>query len=118
MLSKDANFSIQTWLIVRKIESGDAYCKDCGEKLSAGKATAAKGHSDGATYTVTQPTAVSEDVLAHKCTRCGQVATWKAAKLATSGSLSATNFPLKVKKSYTLKVESMAAGDRVVSWKR
>ena len=97
--------------------TGDTYCKDCGAKIGTGAWVNAIGHSYGAAYVAAQATAVSEGRMAHSCVRCGYTETWATPKLASSGNFNATNVPLKVKKNFTLKVENMAAGDWVVSWK-
>lgn len=97
--------------------TGDTYCTDCGAKLSSGAWVNAVGHSYGAPYVTAWPSAVAEGRMAHSCTRCGYTETWATARIAATGNFNATNVPLKVKKSFTLKVENMAAGDWVASWR-
>ena len=97
--------------------TGDTYCKACGEKLASGTAIAALGHAFGAWYISVAPNAVSYGQQARVCSRCNHTETTTIDKLAGTGVLSITNFPLKVKQSVTLNVRNMAAGDYVVSWK-
>ena len=97
--------------------TGDTYCTDCGAKLSSGAWVNAVGHSYGAPYVTAWPSAVAEGRMAHSCTRCGYTDTWATARIAATGNFNATNVPLKVKKSFTLKVENMAVGDWVASWR-
>ena len=96
--------------------SGDTYCTDCGKKLSSGKWTNAYGHALGANEVTKKATAVSAGWQTRTCSRCGYFVGSAIAKLPATGALSAGNFPLKVKQSYTLRVDGMAAGDYVVSW--
>ena len=96
--------------------SGDTYCTDCGKKLLSGKWTNAYGHALGANKVTKKATAVSAGWQTRTCSRCGYSLGSAIAKLPATGALSAGNFPLKVKQSYTLRVDGMAAGDYVVSW--
>ena len=92
-------------------------CNDCKTVLTAQKTIPALGHSFE-NWTITKAaTVVATGVQTRTCSRCGHKETRAIAKLPSSGSLNATNFPLKVKQSATLKINGMAAGDRVVSWK-
>ena len=92
-------------------------CSDCGTILQPQTTINALGHSYDNWTTTKAATVVAEGVQTRTCTRCGHQETRALAKLASSGTLNTTNFPLKVKQSATLKVNGMVAGDRVVSWK-
>ena len=92
-------------------------CNDCKTVLTAQKTIPALSHSFGNWTTTKVATVVATGVQTRTCSRCGQKETRVLAKLPSSGSLNATNFPLKVKQSATLKINGMAAGDRVASWK-
>ena len=97
--------------------TGDTYCSVCNTKLNTGKTIAALGHSFGGWYTSINATAVSEGQIRRDCSRCGHAETQATARLTPTGKLNATNnLPLKVKKSVTLKVNEMAAGDYVRTW--
>ena len=77
----------------------------------------AKGHTFGNMTVTVQPTVNSEGVTERRCTVCGYRETYSIPAITATGNFEVTNFPLQLKKSYTLKVNNMAAGDRVVSWK-
>ena len=92
-------------------------CSACGTVLQAQTTIKALGHSYGNWTTTKAATVVAAGVQTRTCTRCGHQETRTLAKLASSGTLNVANFPLKVKQSANLKVNGMAAGDRVASWK-
>lgn len=91
-------------------------CKDCGIILQEQKTDPATGHVFGNWTTTTPATAVADGVETRTCAKCGQKETRSIHKLTATGTLNATNFPLKVKQSAVLSVSHMAAGDKVVSW--
>ncbi len=90
-------------------------CSVCNTVLKT-EEIAATGHQFGAWVTTTPATALAEGVQTRTCAKCKVTETQQIAKLAATGKLSITNFPLKVKQKYTVKVDGMAAGDYVVSW--
>ncbi len=90
-------------------------CSVCNTVLKT-EEIAATGHQFGAWVTTTPATALAEGVQTRTCAKCGAAETQRIARLAATGKLSITNFPLKVKQKYTVKVDGMAAGDYVVSW--
>lgn len=77
----------------------------------------AKGHTFGNMIVTVQPTVNSKGMKERRCTVCGYRETYEIPAITATGNFEVTNFPLQLKKSYTLKVNNMAAGDRVVSWK-
>lgn len=95
--------------------SREQRCSVCGTVLKT-EAIAATGHQFGGWVTTTQPTVLAEGVQTRTCAKCGQTERQPIAKLAATGKLSITKFPLKVKQRFTVRVEDMAAGDYVISW--
>ena len=92
-------------------------CSVCNKVTVPQTTIPALGHSYGNWSVTKAATTTAEGVETRTCTRCGSKETRTIAKIPSAGTLNATNFPLKVKQSATLKVNNMAAGDRVVSWK-
>lgn len=90
-------------------------CTICG--TSRYEDIKATGHTFGNMTVTVQPTINSEGVKERRCTVCGYREIYSIPAIAATGNFEVTNFPLQLKKSYTLKVNNMAAGDRVVSWK-
>ena len=91
-------------------------CTACGTVTVPQQTTPALGHVMGNWVTTQAPTALADGVQTRTCSRCGYAETAAIARLAATGSLNATNVPLKVKQSATLTVKDMAAGDYVASW--
>ena len=92
-------------------------CSTCKTVLQKQNVTPALGHSFGAWTTTVASTVMAEGQQTRTCTRCGHSETQALAKLQPNAALAIHNFPLKVKQSYTVKVNNIAAGDSVVSWK-
>lgn len=91
-------------------------CSVCGTVTKAQQTIPALGHSMTGWTTTQEPTVLAEGVSTRTCQRCGYTEQTAIARLAATGDLNATNFPLKVKQSATLRVNNMAAGDSVASW--
>lgn len=110
------------WVITRKAtctEKGTETftCTVCGYTKT--RSISAKGHNT-VVLKGKSPTCLATGLTqGKKCSVCGKILVKQQviAKLPAKGSLSLKNFPLKVKQSYTLKVNGMATGDRVASWK-
>lgn len=92
-------------------------CSVCGTVIVAQQVIPAYGHAMGGWVITQQPTALADGVQTRTCSRCGYAETAGIARLAATGTLNATYLPLKIKKSVTLKVNGLAAGDYVTSWK-
>ena len=91
-------------------------CSVCGTVTVSQQTTPVLGHAMGNWVTTQAPTALADGVQTRTCSRCGYAETAAITRLAATGSLNATNVPLKVKQSATLTVKDMAAGDYVASW--
>lgn len=95
--------------------SKELHCSVCDAVIKT-EEIPALGHQYGAWTTTKAATALAAGTKTRTCTRCGNKENQAVAKLAAAGTLSITNFPLKVKQKFTVTVQNMAAGDRVVSW--
>lgn len=90
-------------------------CSVCGQPIRT-ETIPATGHVYGNWQTTREPDALTEGICTRICTKCGHKEQQAIKKLAATGKLSITKFPLKVKQKVTVSVNHMAAGDYVVSW--
>lgn len=91
-------------------------CSVCGKKQEKTVIKATGKHTYGSWKVTKEATVFAAGQKSRSCTVCQKTETAAVAKLNATIRVSMTSIPLKVKQSYTIKVEGLAKGDKVKSW--